>query len=208
MEVEQSSGYLIVLTGPTGIGKDTIMQKLLKDPSLQAKRLVTYATRVPRPEETDGVDYHFVTEKQFFELDSKGKLAEKVHYGSTWKGTPYTPFNQILTGSNLVWTIDPSRAALIEEFYNQGFDPEKALRLLQKTLVIYLGLSDIKLLRDRYKTRAGDNYDPSEFRRRSKQDIKIWKKHRDSFPYVVLNDQPIEQTFQEVRDLITQKFGI
>ena len=55
---------LILLTGPSGVGKTSVAEKLLQDiPNLE--RLVTITTREPRPKEKNGVDYHFISQKDF-----------------------------------------------------------------------------------------------------------------------------------------------
>ena len=72
---------LILLTGPSGVGKTTVALELLKAyPELE--RLVTFVTRPPRPGENDGVDYHFVDDERFDEMKMNGDLFEHdAHYG-------------------------------------------------------------------------------------------------------------------------------
>ncbi|MBU1131690.1 guanylate kinase [Patescibacteria group bacterium] len=72
---------LILLTGPSGVGKTTIAQLLLKQIP-EMKRLVTFTTREPRPNEIDGIDYHFVTDKQFQKIKESADFFEHdTHYG-------------------------------------------------------------------------------------------------------------------------------
>ena len=76
-----SSDKLFLLSGTSGVGKTTIAYKLL-DQMPNLKRLVTYVTREPRPGETDGIDYHFVTRAEFEKRLAAGEFFEHdEHYG-------------------------------------------------------------------------------------------------------------------------------
>jgi guanylate kinase len=72
---------LILVTGPSGVGKTTIAYALLKDmPELE--RLVTFTTREQRPNEKDGIDYHFISREDFEEKIKNGQMFEyDEHYG-------------------------------------------------------------------------------------------------------------------------------
>lgn len=75
------SGRLFIITGPSGVGKTAVAQRLLKSVP-NAHRLVTYTTREPRPGETDGVDYHFVQRTAFETMIKNGEMFEwDEHYG-------------------------------------------------------------------------------------------------------------------------------
>ena len=79
-------GLLIVISGPSGVGKDTLIKRLLElDPNLRYS--VSYTTRQPRPNEIDGVDYSFVTREQFQELIEKGAFLEHATYNGNFYGT-------------------------------------------------------------------------------------------------------------------------
>src|ERR1700716_1647350 len=79
-------GLLIVISGPSGVGKDTLIKRLLElDPNLRYS--VSYTTRQPRPNEIDGVDYSFVTREQFQELIAKGAFLEPATYTGNFYGT-------------------------------------------------------------------------------------------------------------------------
>ena len=77
MEVEKGNyGQLIILTGPSGVGKDAVMKRIIeKQPEIN--RVVTYcADRGPRPGEVDGVDYYFISETVFGEMVRGKKFIE------------------------------------------------------------------------------------------------------------------------------------
>ena len=79
-------GLLIVISGPSGVGKDTLIKRLLElDRNLRYS--VSCTTRPPRPDEVHGVDYTFVTREQFQELVDKGAFLEYAEYNGNLYGT-------------------------------------------------------------------------------------------------------------------------
>jgi len=79
-------GLLIVISGPSGVGKDTIIARLLE---LDSKLLysVSFTTRAPRPGEIDGVNYSFVTKERFEQLVAEGAFLEHATYHGNLYGT-------------------------------------------------------------------------------------------------------------------------
>ena len=71
-----SKGLLIILSGPSGVGKGTVRQELFKDETLNLAYSISMTTRKPRPNEKEGVDYFFVSEKEFEDKIEKGELLE------------------------------------------------------------------------------------------------------------------------------------
>lgn len=87
---DQREGRLVVLSGPSGVGKGTVLRRVLAHlPSSVAS--VSATTRAPRPGETDGVDYHFVDDQRFDELIERGELLEWARYTGSRYGTPAGP---------------------------------------------------------------------------------------------------------------------
>jgi len=80
-------GRLFVLSGPSGVGKSTVLAQVRSlVPGLWYS--VSATTRARRPGEVDGVNYHFVTEERFRELIDGGRLLEHAHFAGNWYGTP------------------------------------------------------------------------------------------------------------------------
>ncbi len=77
---------VLVISGPAGVGKTTICNQLLKDFKNILSRVVTSTTRIPRSEEIDGVDYHFLKEKSFVEKLNNGEFLEHeiIEYYHRW----------------------------------------------------------------------------------------------------------------------------
>lgn len=80
-------GKLILFSGPSGVGKDTLLDILLrKDPTLQ--KSISITTRLKRENEHDGVDYYFITPDDFEAMLDSGDVLEFAKYGKNLYGTP------------------------------------------------------------------------------------------------------------------------
>ncbi|MBN1169040.1 hypothetical protein JXA63_04075 [Candidatus Woesebacteria bacterium] len=179
-------GKLIVLTGFSGSGKDTLMNMVLqKRPHIH--RVVTHTTRPKRESETEGVDYHFVSSETFEQMIESDQLIEHVSYGSHYKGTSKLEFNKVLEGQDLIWRINMSRAAVIEETLQTSLDHTIGTIIVKRTEKILIKTSTPKVALNRYRSRENDLADLEEFQKRLQQDIQIWKNNRDKFPNVVVN---------------------
>ncbi|MEH2433175.1 MAG: guanylate kinase [Nostoc sp.] len=99
-------GRLIVLTGPSGVGKGTLMRSLLKrHPELYYSVSVT--TRSPRPGEIDGKDYYFISRSKFEQLLTEGEFLEWAEFAGNYYGTPREAvLNQIHFGKLVVLEIE------------------------------------------------------------------------------------------------------
>ena len=100
-------GLLIILSGPSGVGKGTIGKRLLEgDPNMRFSVSVT--TRAPREGERDGVDYHFITEDAFNRLVEEDLLLEHACVHEHFYGTPREPIDKMLRlGHDIILDIDP-----------------------------------------------------------------------------------------------------
>ena len=104
---------LLVLSGPSGVGKTTVTKALVEQGWI-GHIVVTVTTRRPRPGEVDGVHYHFRTTQQFQELLARGELLEHAEVHGNWYGVPATAVRQQLAaGRDVILTIDPQGAKTI-----------------------------------------------------------------------------------------------
>jgi guanylate kinase len=116
-EITPSLGKLIVLTGPSGVGKGTLMQKLLqKHPELYYSVSVT--TRSPRPGEVNGKNYYFTTRSKFEQLVAQGEFLEWAEFAGNYYGTPRASvIEQIQSGLLVVLEIELEGARQIRASY-------------------------------------------------------------------------------------------
>ncbi len=101
-----TTGSLIVVAGPSGVGKGTLIQKVLaQDPSLWLS--VSATTRAPRPGEVDGRDYVFLSESEFARLVESGGFLESAEFAGNYYGTPALPvLEKISHGTDVLLEID------------------------------------------------------------------------------------------------------
>ncbi|HEY7850041.1 MAG TPA: guanylate kinase [Ktedonobacterales bacterium] len=104
---------LIVLSGPSGVGKTTLTRRLIAQ-GWAGHVLVTVTTRRPRPGEEDGIHYHFRTAEQFHEMLTRNELLEHAEVHGAWYGVPSTMVRERLTaGQDVILTIDPQGAQTV-----------------------------------------------------------------------------------------------
>ncbi|MBF6589362.1 MAG: guanylate kinase [Ktedonobacterales bacterium] len=106
---------LVVLSGPSGVGKTTITRALVEQ-GWGGHVVVTVTTRRPRRGEVDGVHYHFRTPEQFQQMLEQNDLLEHAEVHSNWYGVPATTVRERLAaGKDVILTIDPQGAQTIRE---------------------------------------------------------------------------------------------
>lgn len=131
-------GTLIVFSGPSGAGKDTVLDEFFKQEHEGVWKSVSYTTRAPRCGEKDGIDYHFISNDEFEDYISKGNMLEYTHYGLNYYGTPKTPVDEHLAlGDTVILKIEIEGAANIKKLYPDAvgvFICPPSLEVLEKRL--------------------------------------------------------------------------
>lgn len=109
------AGLLIVFSGPSGVGKDTVLRYFLKQRE-DCVLSVSATTRDPRPGETEGVDYFYITQERFDELVARGEMLEYAQYGGNFYGTPRQAVDdQLQQGYNVILEIEVQGARQIRK---------------------------------------------------------------------------------------------
>lgn len=116
-EDAMGTGRLIVLTGPSGVGKGTLLRALLqRHPELYLSISVT--TRAPRPGEVDGLNYYFVNRTQFEWMAANGELLEWAEFAGNYYGTPRRPVEEaIREGKRVILEIELEGARQIRKSF-------------------------------------------------------------------------------------------
>ena len=109
-----AKGCLFIISGPSGVGKSTLVQRLLKsDPSLTFS--ISCTTRPQRPRERDGVNYHFISNGQFQKMVREHQFLEYAEYNGNWYGTPLAPLQQwVAQGKKVILEIEVQGARQLQ----------------------------------------------------------------------------------------------
>lgn len=177
-------GKLIVISGPSGVGKGTICERLIKD--LGAEYSVSTTTRSPREGEMDGVNYFFVTKDEFERKIQGGEFLEYNFYNNNYYGTSKkVVLDKINDGKDIFLEID----------VNGGHNIKK---IFPGALLIYIAPPSMEVLKERLIARGTESIEKINER------LEIAKKEAlemDSYDYVVINDD-LELAIDEVRKII------
>lgn len=177
----------VVISSPSGGGKDSIITKLVKIFPNSA-RLVTTTTRDPRPDDTEGVSYNFISKKEFKNKIKKGDFLEYNNYNGNYYGIDKKVLTETLSKNNIVFTnIDVNgRESLIENNIQH--------------LAIFLLPENLDILEQRIKTRGGVTEKELKNRlKTAKKEIKMSGK----YDYKVVNkEDKIDEAVEEIGEII------
>ena len=109
-------GLLIVLSGPSGVGKGTVRKALFERVTHNIEYSISMTTRQIRPGEVDGKDYYFVTEEEFLHQIEKGNLLEYARFVGNYYGTPLDKIEKMLDeGNEVLLEIEVQGAMQVKE---------------------------------------------------------------------------------------------
>ena len=178
-------GLLIVISGPSGVGKDTLIKRLLElDRNLRYS--VSCTTRPPRPGEVDGVDYTFVSRERFQQLIDEGAFLEYAEYDGNLYGT-------------LIERVERARAAghdIVLKIEVQG--AEQVRQRVPDAVFIFVVPPSTRELERRQEVRNSETSDDMASRRKIAE---TEMKHASRFDHVVVNDE-LERAVAEVLAII------
>ncbi len=137
-------GKLVIISAPSGTGKNAIIRELLKlFPN--TTRLVTTTTRDPRPGEKNGIDYHFVSEMEFQNMLSSGEFLESNNYAGNWYGSEKQKLQKDLSQHEFVFsTLDVNGKKSLD-------------KISFPHISIFLLPDSIDMLDDRIRHRGGES---------------------------------------------------
>ncbi|HJF17222.1 guanylate kinase [Globicatella sp. PHS-GS-PNBC-21-1553] len=182
----QQRGLLIILSGPSGVGKGTVRAAIFKDNKFNYVYSVSATTRQSRPGEVDGVDYYFVSKEQFKQYIEEDALLEYAEYVGNYYGTPIQKIEENLAAGNDVFLeIEVQGALKVRERMPEG-------------IFIFLAPPSLDELKSRITGRGTDREDVIlERMQMAKEEIEMMQ-HYD---YVVVNDT-VEHAVDKVNAII------
>ncbi|TDL35092.1 guanylate kinase [Jeotgalibacillus sp. S-D1] len=151
----KEKGLLIVLSGPSGVGKGTVRKELFSDPRTTYEYSISMTTRLPREGEIDGIDYFFKSREDFETLISQDKLLEYAEYVGNYYGTPVDYVRETINdGRDVFLEIEVQGAKQIRDKFPEGlfiFLAPPSLSELQNRLV-HRGTETDDIIADRVET--------------------------------------------------------
>jgi guanylate kinase len=170
---ERPRGILFVVSSPSGGGKGTLIQRVLKQvPNLSYS--VSYTTRTPRNGEVAGREYFFVTPEEFEAMVAAGEFLEwaTVH-GKLYGTSRHQVSREVFEGRDIILEVDVQGAASVRE-------------LVTDSVSIFILPPSAEILRQRLKARGTDSSEELELRLRN---APTELKHYKAFNYVIINNQ-------------------
>ncbi|UQS81621.1 guanylate kinase [Bombilactobacillus folatiphilus] len=184
--MSSEKGMLIVLSGPSGVGKGTVRKAILEDSAIQFKYSVSMTTRQKRMGEQDGVDYFFRTKEQFETEIAQGGMLEYAKYVDNYYGTPLRYVQQTLdAGTDVFLEIEVNGAMQVRQKMPDG-------------VFIFLTPPDLASLRDRIINRGSEDQSTIDKRMdKARQEIKMMS----NYDYAVVNDQ-VSNAVQRIEQIV------
>jgi guanylate kinase len=183
---------VLVVTGPSGVGKGTLIRALrARVPGLELS--VSATTRPPRPGEVDGRDYHFLSPEEFDRRVAGGEFLEHVTYAGHRYGTPRSELRRLEEGDVAGAAIP---RGLVLEIELQG--ARQIRRALPEAIQVFIVPPSIEALRARLSARASDSAEVVEERLRvAERELEA----RSEFRHVIVNDR-LEEAIEELRTIV------
>jgi guanylate kinase len=182
------SPLLIVISGPSGVGKDTVIQRM-KERNLPFHFVVTATTRPPRQNEVHGRDYFFYSKEKFIDMLNNGELLEHAIVYNDYKGIPKSQVREALaSGKDVVMRLDVQGASTIRQ-------------LCPEALLIFLSPQDEEEMINRLQERQSES--PEDLKVRiatARQEMT----RIELFDYMVINREfQLDETVDTIVSIIT-----
>jgi guanylate kinase len=181
-----NDGIMVILSSPSGAGKTTLVNLLSKNNNFEIS--ISHTTRKPRPNETSGKDYYFVSDQEFKRLVKNEEFLEYAKVFNNYYGTTRTPvIDNLNKGKNVLFDIDW-----------QGADQIKNKNLDFKLITFFILPPSKEILYERLSNRdMKDKLIAEERMKQFERDVLHWI----NYNYVVINDD-LDTCYQKIQNLI------
>lgn len=181
-----SQGKTYIISGVSGVGKNTILKELFKDESLNLCYSVSMTTRPMRFNEVNGVSYFFVTREEFLKAAEKGELLEYAEFCGNLYGTPKKYVEEKMNeGKNVILEIEVKGAMNI-------------MNMMPEAISIFILPPSLEELESRLKAR-GTESDDTIFQRL--KEAKNELRYQEHYRYTVINDD-VDTCVKEIQKII------
>ena len=182
-----NDGIMVILSSPSGAGKTTLVNLLAKNNNFEIS--ISHTTRKPRPNETSGKDYYFVSDQEFKRLIKNEEFLEYAKVFNNYYGTTRTPvIDNLNKGKNVLFDIDW-----------QGADQIKNKNLDFKLITFFILPPSKEILYERLSSRdMKDKLIAEERMKQFERDVLHWI----NYNYVVINDD-LNSCYNKIQNLIT-----
>lgn len=179
-------GMLIVLSGPSGVGKGTVRKEIFSQEGNNFDYSISMTTRQMRPGEVNGKDYYFVSKEEFEKEIADGGMLEYAQYVDNYYGTPLKYVNEMLdAGKDVFLEIEVKGAMQVREKVSDG-------------LFIFLTPPDLMELRQRIINRGADDLETIDKRmEKAKDEIEMMQ----NYDYAVVNDE-VTKAAEKIKTII------
>ena len=180
---------LVIVSGPSGVGKDSVIEALRTEPRIpDFHYVVTSTTRPRRPYEVDGVHYRFLGKREFAALRDAGEFLEANQVHGNWYGTPRASVREALVqGNDVILKIDVQGAAVVKQ-------------RVPDAMLIFLVPPSLEDLFQRLQSRATETADELDIRQRN---AALELARQEDYDHVVVNETgQIERTAARIQEIV------
>ena len=181
---------LVVFSGPSGVGKDTLIEKLLEaEPRM--RKVATVTTRAPRPGEVEGLDHYFVSTARFRELIAEEALLEHARVYNNWYGVPRADVDRLIDdGWDVILRTDIQGVASIK-------------CLAPHAVTIFIAPEDMADLEARLQRRGAPETEDQTLRL---ENARLEMEAAKTFDYIVVNpENGLDSALEKVRRILAQE---
>jgi len=182
---EKGVGLIFIISAPSGTGKTTLVREVIQQlPGLRFS--VSFTTRLPRPDEKEGEDYHFVSHSVFQKMVDKNEFLEWAEVLGNRYGSPRPDLKKMeIEGVDLILDIDTQGA-------------KKVAKEISQPVLIYLLPPSLRVLKERLINRGMDSLEMVKFRlSNARRDVE----EAYGYQYVIVNDR-IEDALEKLKSIM------